>query len=128
MKRRPNLVRSLKEGGYRTGIIGKLHINPASAFPFDFKKIPSGNFSRSKLGDYAKAANEFITESNAPFFLSVNYPDAHRPFINKIDGIPKQTLKGKDVKPPFVFRDRYSGIAGANSGLLQLYEPFGFID
>ena len=95
----PNLVRSLKEGGYRTGIIGKLHINPASAFPFDFKKIPSGNFSRSKLGDYAKAANEFITESNAPFFLSVNYPDAHRPFINKISGIPKQTLKGKDVKP-----------------------------
>ena len=64
----PNLVRSLKEGGYRTGIIGKLHINPASAFPFDFKKIPSGNFSRSKLSDYAKAANEFISESNAPFF------------------------------------------------------------
>ena len=94
----PNLVRSLKEGGYRTGIIGKLHINPASAFPFDFKRIPSGNFSRSKLGGYAKAANEFITESNEPFFLSVNYPDAHRPFINKIDGIPKQTLKGKDVK------------------------------
>ncbi|MFL3665658.1 MAG: sulfatase-like hydrolase/transferase, partial [Verrucomicrobiota bacterium] len=95
----PNLVRSLKKGGYRTGIIGKLHINPASAFPFDFQRIPSANFSRSKLGDYAKAANEFITKSNVPFFLSVNYPDAHRPFINKIDGIPKQTLKGKDVKP-----------------------------
>ena len=32
----PNLPRSLKAAGYRTGIIGKLHINPESAFPFDF--------------------------------------------------------------------------------------------
>ncbi|MEN8716103.1 MAG: sulfatase-like hydrolase/transferase, partial [Verrucomicrobiales bacterium] len=37
----PNLVRCLKGAGYRTGIIGKLHINPESAFPFDFKAIPS---------------------------------------------------------------------------------------
>ncbi|MEM7560242.1 MAG: sulfatase-like hydrolase/transferase [Planctomycetota bacterium] len=29
----PNLPRSLKAVGYRTGIIGKLHINPAEAFP-----------------------------------------------------------------------------------------------
>ena len=25
----PNVVRSRKQAGYRTGIIGKLHINPA---------------------------------------------------------------------------------------------------
>ena len=34
----PNMVRSLKQAGYRTGIVGKLHVNPASAFPFDIKK------------------------------------------------------------------------------------------
>lgn len=70
-------VRSLKEAGYRTGIIGKLHINPASAFPFDTKKIPSSNFSREKLGDYAKHAEDFFSAGDKPFFLSVNYPDAH---------------------------------------------------
>ena len=37
----PNLPRSLKQAGYRTGIIGKLHINPASAFPFDMHEIKS---------------------------------------------------------------------------------------
>ncbi len=40
----PNLPRSLKAVGYRTGIIGKLHINPAAAFPFDFQEIPTANF------------------------------------------------------------------------------------
>ena len=35
----PNIVRSLKNAGYRTGIIGKLHVNPESAFPFDFEAI-----------------------------------------------------------------------------------------
>ncbi len=77
----PNIVRSLKQVGYRTGIIGKLHINPASAFPFDMKKIPSANFSRTNLGDYVKHAEEFFNAGDKPFFLSVNYPDAHRPFL-----------------------------------------------
>ncbi|MDB4561659.1 sulfatase-like hydrolase/transferase [bacterium] len=29
----PNLVRSLHDAGYRTGIIGKIHVNPKTAFP-----------------------------------------------------------------------------------------------
>ncbi len=95
----PNLVRSLKNAGYRTGIIGKLHINPESAFPFDFKAIPKSNFSRKKLKDYAKEAKAFFGSSEKPFFLSVNYPDAHRPFLKQVGGLPKKPLTGDDVKP-----------------------------
>ena len=95
----PNLVRSLKSAGYRTGLIGKLHINASSAFPFDFKKIPSANFSRKSLKIYASSANEFITASDEPFFLSINYPDAHRPFLTQVKGIPKNPLTADDVKP-----------------------------
>jgi N-sulfoglucosamine sulfohydrolase len=95
----PNLVRSLKEAGYRTGIIGKLHVNPASAFPFDFKKIPSSNFGRKKLKDYAAEAGRFISQSDQPFLLSVNYPDPHRPFTKKVGGLPKKPLEAADVKP-----------------------------
>ncbi len=95
----PNLVRSLHEAGYRTGIIGKLHINPASAFPFDMKKISSSNFSRKKLNDYAKHAAAFFNVGDKPFFLSVNYPDAHRPFIRQARGLPTEPLTGNDVKP-----------------------------
>ncbi len=95
----PNIVRSLKEAGYRTGIIGKLHVNPESAFPFDVKKLPSANFSRKRLGDYAKHAEDFFKAGDRPFFLSVNYPDAHRPFIRQVGGLPRRPLTGADVKP-----------------------------
>lgn len=95
----PNIVRSLKQAGYRTGIIGKLHINPASAFPFDMHEIPSSNFGRKGLADYAKHAEEFFSAGNEPFFLSVNYPDAHRPFTRQVNGQPENPLTGDDVKP-----------------------------
>jgi N-sulfoglucosamine sulfohydrolase len=95
----PNLIRSLRHRGYRTGIIGKLHINPATAFPFDMKKIPSSNFGRKDLAEYAQHAEAFFGAGDKPFFLSVNYPDAHRPFITKVHGLPTDPLTGNDVKP-----------------------------
>lgn len=94
----PNIVRSMKEAGYRTGIIGKLHVNPSSAFPFDFKGISKNNFDRNDLGIYAREASGFISDSQQPFFLSVNYPDAHRPFTPQVDGIPAKLLTGDDVE------------------------------
>lgn len=99
MDNTPNIVTYLKSAGYRTGIIGKLHVNPASAFPFDFKAIPSSNFSRKNLSDYAARAEEFIGRSKTPFFLSVNYPDPHRPFTRQVDGLPADPLSAEDVEP-----------------------------
>ena len=95
----PNLVRSLRDAGYRTGLVGKLHVNPASAFPFDFKAIASSNFGREDLSRYAEEARKFITASDEPFFLSVNFPDAHRPFLKQVGGVPARPLSGADVKP-----------------------------
>jgi N-sulfoglucosamine sulfohydrolase len=95
----PNLVRSLKDAGYRTGLIGKLHVNPESAFPFDFSRIPSGNFERKNLGDYARYAATFFAAGDGPFFLSVNYPDAHGPWLRQVDGLPADPLDPEDVKP-----------------------------
>ena len=102
----PNMVRSLKAAGYRTGIIGKLHVNPESAFPFDFKAIGSSNFRRHSLAKYAKSALQFFTAGDKPFFLSINYPDAHRPFIPVKNGMPTMPLKDEDVKTlPFIGLD-----------------------
>ena len=94
----PNMPRSLKAAGYRTGIIGKLHIHPESAFPFDFQEITGANFNRKRLGDYTKFAENFITEADAPFFLSVNFPDAHDPWLRQVDGLPKSPQTGAEVK------------------------------
>lgn len=94
----PNIPRSLKAAGYRTGIIGKLHINPESAFPFDFQEIPGANFNRNQLADYARHAASFISAAETPFFLSVNLPDAHDPWLRKVDGVPKSPQTGAEVK------------------------------
>ena len=96
-KQTPNLPRSLKAAGYRTGLIGKLHINPASAFPFDMHEITSANFQRKGLSDYARHAKTFIGAGPEPFFLSVNYPDAHRPWIAQVDRLPENPQTKDDV-------------------------------
>lgn len=94
----PNLVRSLNAVGYRTGIIGKLHINPAKAFPFDVHHIPRSNFARKDLAAYATHAADFMESDEEPFFLSVNYPDPHRPFVRQVDGLPTKPLAPDEVK------------------------------
>src|SRR5690606_41354905 len=33
-----------------------------------------------------------------PFYLQVNYPDAHDPFLAQVDGLPEKVLTGKDVE------------------------------
>ena len=96
----PNIVTLLKPAGYRTGLIGKLHVNPESAFPFDFRAIRGANFNRkNKAEEYVSAARKFWEASEGkPWFLSVNYPDAHLPFIRKTGGRPAKPQTGKDVK------------------------------
>ena len=97
----PNVVTLLKSIGYHTGIIGKLHVNPESAFPFDFHEIRGANFNRKHaVTDYAEAASRFFEEAgDKPFFLSVNFPDAHLPFLRQANGRPAEPLSGDDVKP-----------------------------
>ncbi len=97
----PNLPALLRAAGYRTGIIGKLHVNPPSAFPFDFKwndrKFIS--FGKRDVLRIAQVAAEFMTASQQPFFLSVNYPDAHVPYHRQQKGLPAKPLGPDDVSP-----------------------------
>ena len=55
-----NIVGRLKDRGYRTGLIGKLHINPASAFPFGFQPEVSdfNTFSRRDVRQVAQVGGE----------------------------------------------------------------------
>ena len=94
----PNAVKTLKQAGYRTGMIGKLHIKPKDAFPFDFKAIPSSNFARKEMATYLKHAGAFMRAGGQPFYLQVNFPDAHRPFIKQVDQLPARPLTGKEVQ------------------------------
>ena len=100
----------LKPAGYRTGIIGKLHVEPESTFPFDER--PRGVDMR-KVRDVARAASSFLKSGDGrPFFLMVNYSDPHAfrdPndrnkwfFPEQVDGLPEKPIPpGKDTLFPF---------------------------
>ena len=97
----PNVVARLKTHGYRTGIIGKLHVNPEGTFPFDYRPnvADSNSFARRDVRRVAELAGTFFTAGDAPFFLMVNYADAHLPFLRQQHGLPEEPLGPDDVEP-----------------------------
>lgn len=104
-----NLPSILKAHGYRTGLMGKLHVNPESAFPFDFRwnESKANSFGSRNVQRVAEVAGEFFRESEQPFFLSLNFSDAHFPILRQQNGLPKHPLSAADVSGtlPFIGAD-----------------------
>jgi N-sulfoglucosamine sulfohydrolase len=99
----------LKQAGYRTGILGKLHVGPENSFPFDTRiRVDTRDVKAS-----AAEAAKFLRAGPEPFFLMANYSDPHvlgrspRPpkeaFPTQYKGVPEQPLKIGEV-PPFPFQ------------------------
>lgn len=100
----PNIPSALHAAGYRTGVIGKIHVNPESAFKFDLHDGRRYNsFGSRDVMKVAKEAMKFIESSGEPFFLMVNYSDAHLPWLPQQQGLPEKPLTSADVEPlPYV--------------------------
>lgn len=95
-KEYPSIPALLKNEGYQTGIIGKLHVEPESAFPFDYAQKNSAEARDVEL--VAKRAEEFIKSSgHNPFFLYVNYADPHTRFYREYKGHPLNPVNSDDV-------------------------------
>ena len=108
----PNI---LKRAGYRTGIIGKLHVDPVDKFQWDSRPRVDGR----DVKGIAESAEEFIgSGEDAPFFLMVNYTDPHASrerdpqtreivgdwtFMDQVNGIPP-TLVEPSEKTVFPFQ------------------------
>ncbi|MBX3179734.1 MAG: sulfatase [Candidatus Hydrogenedentes bacterium] len=95
----PNIVALLKGAGYRTGLIGKLHVNPESAFPFDFRlgSRIANSFSSRDVRQVAEGAAEFFRAGQGPFLLMVNFADAHLPYLRESHGLPENPISGDAV-------------------------------
>ncbi|MBA2112862.1 sulfatase family protein [Bremerella alba] len=99
----------LKEAGYRTGIIGKLHVNPEKQFQFDMRQ--GNGFGNRQVKKQVQYAREFINQSNdRPWFLMFNLFDPHvarkrmpdggrgpQFFPDQVEGLPKSVLTADDV-------------------------------
>ena len=93
----PNI---LKRAGYRTGIIGKLHVAPGNSFKFDFRGGSHIDALDMKL--VAERASKFMAESDdQPFFLMANYTDPHA---------YRPAGTGSNTMGDWSFRDRVKGI------------------
>ena len=97
----PNL---LAVAGYRTGIVGKHHVNPPEAYAFEEQlRYPGGPRNVAAM---AQAAHKFIAAStDRPFFLLVGFHDPHRDktgFGNggKFPGLLKVEYKPEDIQVP----------------------------
>ena len=110
------LPKYLREAGYYSGCIGKIHVNPESEIPWDYRPgglLNGSNFGKKSMPEYAARAMEFIRKSeNKPYFLMVNYPDAHFPLQRQVEGMPKDTVSMEDVKNTLPF-------TGANTDRLR---------
>jgi len=101
-----------KEAGYYNGFLGKTHVNPerlVEAF-VDYRALRNANFSKTvSIREYAKQARivmENAIQAQKPFMLIINYPDAHRKFVNTTnDGYPSVKIES-DIKPfPWIGSD-----------------------
>lgn len=103
----PTMPALLKAAGYRTGIIGKLHVEPAADFPFDWMpKEKVAPLPTRNVRWVAEQSREFFASAKAsgqPFFYYVNYFDPHGPLNKETDqvaGLPEKPLNAADIKEP----------------------------
>ncbi|HBE68608.1 MAG TPA: hypothetical protein DDW52_10725 [Planctomycetaceae bacterium] len=99
----------LKRSGYRTGIIGKLHVNPEKQFQFDYRE--GQGFGSREVAKQVQFASKFIDEaSDEPWFLMFNMFDPHvardrKPngqrglqyFPDQVAGLPRSPISANDV-------------------------------
>lgn len=101
----------LKRSGYRTGIIGKLHVNPEERFQFDLNT--KEGFGQRDVRKQLQFAREFIeAEGDEPWFLMFNLFDPHvqrdrlpdgsrsaQYLPDQVQGLPETLLSADDVSP-----------------------------
>ncbi len=123
----PSLPQILHDQGYRTGVIGKLHLSGIAESAFDVRvpkeEEPRASKSHRDIRIPASHVREFLDETgDEPFFLLVNLIDPHRPFSSQVAGLPESPIRARDVRVfPFLgiesdtlrqaVADYYNGIA-----------------
>lgn len=101
----------LKSNGYRTGIIGKIHVQPRSVYPFDVETAKDIGNNRS-VAAMAEQARQFFRDSgDKPFALVVGFSDPHRAAKgfandNKYPGVKEIVYESSEMTVPYFLSDK----------------------
>ncbi|WP_346713165.1 sulfatase [Mediterranea massiliensis] len=98
------LPQYLRELGYFSACIGKKHVNPEADISFDYWDNRSSNFEKKNLKSYAEKTVSFCKSLHGnPFFVMVNFPDAHFPLQREVEGLPHHLVDKSQVAPlPYI--------------------------
>jgi N-sulfoglucosamine sulfohydrolase len=124
-----SLPRLLRDAGYRTGILGKLHVLPPAVYPFEFELTGPFDANRN-VAEMARQARKFFADSgNKPFALVVGFGDPHRirdGFGNDkpYKGVPETRYSAKDVRLPYFLPDE----PDARQELAEYYQAASRLD
>ncbi|AQQ70336.1 Arylsulfatase [Limihaloglobus sulfuriphilus] len=96
----PTITGELKKAGYKTGVIGKFHIEPRNACPWDMSNFDrETNFKKRDVKAIAEVFKDFVEQAgDSPFFIMLNYVDPHWPLSSDNYQLPENPLKGDDVE------------------------------
>jgi len=111
----------LKKNGYRTGIIGKLHVGSKSNLEFDYRVYPKEIMGARDAKKIADKSDEFFNqEKEKPFFLLVGYSDPHR------DARGMTKMKNVENFSGFANDYKYEGVTPTKYKPEDVYVP-GFL-
>lgn len=118
----PNVIDIMKDGGYLTGILGKVPHStpkPTSSWDFSFDQKELGNGRSPKL--YKQRAEDFFAKSKKeqkPFYFMVNSHDPHRPYC-----YPNKLLKNAEM-PSKIYKPEDVTLPGFLPNLPEVKEEF----
>jgi N-sulfoglucosamine sulfohydrolase len=124
-----SLPRVLGRAGYRTGIIGKVHVLPQKVYPFDVE-IARGIGGNRSVAEMGRQARRFFADSGArPFLLVVGFADPHRSAKgfgneNTYPGVKETRYGPGDVTLPYFLPDRDD----ARKDLADYYQAVSRLD
>jgi N-sulfoglucosamine sulfohydrolase len=119
----------LRRAGYATALVGKKHVGPDSAFPYEAELVPERSGIRD-VREMAIAASSFIRSTNdRPFFVTVAYSDPHRAAVDYGNDRPWPGVKLVTYDPKSVPIPRHlPDIPAVRSDLAEYYESLSRLD
>jgi N-sulfoglucosamine sulfohydrolase len=119
----------LKASGYATALVGKKHIRPDSAFPYDAELAPEKSGIRD-VALIADATEQFVRAAgDKPFFVTIGYSDPHRAPVNFGNDRPWPRVEEVRYDPARVtVPSHLPDLPQVRADLAQYYESISRLD